>query len=135
MLALRCAGSTPSPLWAAVAGQGPPCHSLFRNCPPGQAVNPQPWLEDKFCFNFLSNCSSVASALALVAPAYAGKLAIVIDDSGYRPHYENQVPAMPAAISVAVLLNAPHAREMATKAYKRPLCIDPSADGPISKQR
>ena len=60
---------------------------------------------------------SVASALALVAPVYAGKLAIVIDDFGYRPHYENQVLAMPAAISVAVLPNAPHAREMATKAH------------------
>ncbi|MFR6578273.1 MAG: divergent polysaccharide deacetylase family protein, partial [Klebsiella pneumoniae] len=31
---------------------------------------------------------SVVSALALAAPVYAGKLAIVIDDFGYRPHYE-----------------------------------------------
>ena len=60
---------------------------------------------------------SVVSALALAAPVYAGKLAIVIDDFGYRPHYENQVLAMPSAISVAVLPNAPHAREMATKAH------------------
>jgi len=60
---------------------------------------------------------SVASALALVAPVYAGKLAIVIDDFGYRPQNENQVLAMPSAISVAVLPNAPHAREMATKAH------------------
>jgi polysaccharide deacetylase 2 family uncharacterized protein YibQ len=60
---------------------------------------------------------SVASALALVAPVYAGKLAIVIDDFGYRPHTENQVLAMPSAISVAVLPNAPHAHEMATKAH------------------
>ena len=60
---------------------------------------------------------AVASALALVAPVYAGKLAIVIDDFGYRPHTENQVLAMPAAISVAVLPNAPHAHEMATKAH------------------
>jgi Uncharacterized protein conserved in bacteria len=56
-------------------------------------------------------------ALALAAPVYAGKLAIVIDDFGYRPHNENQVLAMPSAISVAVLPNAPHAREMATKAH------------------
>lgn len=78
---------------------------------------------------------SVASALALVAPVYAGKLAIVIDDFGYRPHYENQVLAMPAAISVAVLPNAPHAREMATKAHNsghRVLIHLPMA--PISKQ-
>ncbi|WP_218728009.1 divergent polysaccharide deacetylase family protein, partial [Enterobacter chuandaensis] len=60
---------------------------------------------------------SVVSALALAAPVYAGKLAIVIDDFGYRPHYENQVLAMPSAISVAVLPNAPHAHEMATKAH------------------
>ncbi|MGU0161728.1 hypothetical protein ACVXHB_26200 [Escherichia coli] len=36
-------------------------------------------------------------------PVLAGKLAIVIDDFGYRPHNENQVLAMPSAISVAVL--------------------------------
>jgi len=57
------------------------------------------------------------SALALAMPVYAGKLAIVIDDFGYRPHTENQVLAMPSAISVAVLPNAPHAHEMATKAH------------------
>lgn len=55
--------------------------------------------------------------LAIIAPVYAGKLAIVIDDFGYRPHNENQVLDLPSAISVAVLPNAPHAREMATKAH------------------
>lgn len=60
---------------------------------------------------------SIVSALALASPVYAGKLAIVIDDFGYRPHTENQVLAMPQAISVAVLPNAPHAHEMATKAH------------------
>ena len=57
------------------------------------------------------------SALAFAAPSYAGKLSIVIDDFGYRPQQENQVLAMPSTISVAVLPNAPHAREMATKAH------------------
>ncbi|WP_230353104.1 divergent polysaccharide deacetylase family protein [Lelliottia sp. WAP21] len=60
---------------------------------------------------------SIVSALALASPVYAGKLAIVIDDFGYRPHTENQVLAMPQAISVAVLPNAPHAHEMATRAH------------------
>ena len=60
---------------------------------------------------------SFASLLAFASPVFAGKLAIVIDDFGYRPHYENQVLAMPSQISVAVLPNAPHAREMATKAH------------------
>ncbi|MDR9892010.1 divergent polysaccharide deacetylase family protein [Pseudenterobacter timonensis] len=78
---------------------------------------------------------SVVSALALAAPVYAGKLAIVIDDFGYRPHNENQILAMPQAISVAVLPNAPHAREMATKAHNsghEVLIHLPMA--PISKQ-
>ncbi|WP_435928360.1 divergent polysaccharide deacetylase family protein [Dryocola sp. BD613] len=60
---------------------------------------------------------SLACALALAPSVYAGKLAIVIDDFGYRPHQENQVLALPSDISVAVLPNAPHAREMATKAH------------------
>ncbi|MCX8959160.1 divergent polysaccharide deacetylase family protein [Erwinia psidii] len=55
----------------------------------------------------------------MVCTAHAGKLAIVIDDFGYRPTQENQVLQMPPAISVAVLPNAPYAREMATKAHQR----------------
>ncbi|MGE6981714.1 divergent polysaccharide deacetylase family protein [Kluyvera intermedia] len=75
------------------------------------------------------------SSLALAAPGYAGKLSIVIDDFGYRPHQENQVLALPSAISVAVLPNAPHSREMATKAHNsgREVLIHlPMA--PLSKQ-
>lgn len=73
--------------------------------------------------------------LALATPVFAGKLAIVIDDFGYRPHTENQVLAMPPTLSVAVLPNAPHAREMATKAHQaghEVLIHLPMA--PISKQ-
>ena len=58
------------------------------------------------------------SGLIFACSANAGKLAIVIDDFGYRPHQENQVLQMPNAISVAVLPTAPHAREMATKAHQ-----------------
>ena len=74
-------------------------------------------------------------ALVFAAPGYAGKLSIVIDDFGYRPQQENQVLAMPSTISVAVLPNAPHAREMATKAHNaghQVLIHLPMA--PISKQ-
>ncbi|NDL64796.1 divergent polysaccharide deacetylase family protein [Acerihabitans arboris] len=53
------------------------------------------------------------------AGADAGKLAIVIDDFGYQPRNERQVLAMPAAVSIAVLPNAPYAREMATKAHQQ----------------
>ncbi|MFK3659508.1 divergent polysaccharide deacetylase family protein [Scandinavium sp. NPDC088450] len=78
---------------------------------------------------------SISAALAMVAPVHAGKLAIVIDDFGYRPQQENQVLALPNAVSVAVLPNAPHAREMATKAHNgghEVLIHLPMA--PISKQ-
>ncbi|MFJ3458067.1 divergent polysaccharide deacetylase family protein [Scandinavium goeteborgense] len=66
---------------------------------------------------FRSLALSITAALAMISPAHAGKLSIVIDDFGYRPHQENQVLALPNTISVAVLPNAPHAREMATKAH------------------
>jgi uncharacterized protein len=78
---------------------------------------------------------SITAALAMVAPVHAGKLAIVIDDVGYRPQQENQVMALPVNISVAVLPNAPHAREMATKAHnggREVLIHMPMA--PLSKQ-
>ncbi|MEH0874496.1 divergent polysaccharide deacetylase family protein [Pectobacterium cacticida] len=73
--------------------------------------------------------------LVLSPLAQAGKLSIVIDDFGYRPHNENLILALPTAISIAVLPNAPHAREMAIKAHRqgREVLIHlPMA--PISKQ-
>jgi len=63
--------------------------------------------------------TALLGGMLLACSAHAGKLAIVIDDFGYRPAQENQVLQMPQAISVAVLPNAPHAREMATKAHQR----------------
>ncbi|MUZ06781.1 divergent polysaccharide deacetylase family protein, partial [Shigella flexneri] len=66
---------------------------------------------------FRRSILTLATLLAFAQPVFAVKLAIVIDDFGYRPHTENQVLALPPNISVAVLPNAPHAREMATKAH------------------
>jgi len=63
--------------------------------------------------------SGMLTGLLIACSAHAGNLSIVIDDFGYRPTQENQVLQMPPAISVAVLPNAPHAREMATKAHQR----------------
>ncbi|MGK2888708.1 MAG: divergent polysaccharide deacetylase family protein [Candidatus Malihini olakiniferum] len=57
--------------------------------------------------------------LAFCSWAIAGKLSIVIDDFGYQPHNENRILAMPTAISIAVLPNAPHARDMALKAHQQ----------------
>jgi len=73
--------------------------------------------------------------LLQVCAAQAGKLSIVIDDVGYRPHEEDAVLQMPTAISVAVLPNAPHARLMATRAHsqgREVLIHMPMA--PLSKQ-
>lgn len=55
--------------------------------------------------------------LMLLCPAFAGKLAIVIDDFGYRPVQENQLLKLPQTFAVAVLPDAPYAREMAEKAH------------------
>lgn len=49
----------------------------------------------------------------------AGKLAIVIDDIGYRKKEDNQVLALPVAISIAILPDSPYGREMAENAYQK----------------
>lgn len=72
---------------------------------------------------------------ALTFATQAGQLAIVIDDFGYRPKEENKILQMPTSISIAILPNAPYAREMAIKArdQNREILIHlPMA--PISKQ-
>lgn len=79
--------------------------------------------------------SAALCGLFMTLSAHAGKLSIVIDDFGYRPTEENKVLQMPTAISIAVLPNAPHARQMATKAHQggREVLIHlPMA--PLSKQ-
>ncbi|MBV6695470.1 divergent polysaccharide deacetylase family protein, partial [Serratia quinivorans] len=69
------------------------------------------------------------------APAFSAKLAIVIDDFGYRKKEDNQILQLPTAVSIAILPNSPHGKEMATKAHAqgREILIHmPMA--PISKQ-
>ncbi|NUF49718.1 divergent polysaccharide deacetylase family protein [Gilliamella sp. ESL0250] len=48
---------------------------------------------------------------------WAAKLAIVIDDFGYRQHNEEQVISLSPNINVAVLPNSPHARRIANRAH------------------
>jgi len=79
--------------------------------------------------------TALLCGLLLSCAAQAAKLAIVIDDFGYRPTEENKVLQMPRAISIAVLPDAPYARQMATKAHNggREVLIHlPMA--PLSKQ-
>ncbi|MBT0723668.1 divergent polysaccharide deacetylase family protein [Rosenbergiella sp. S61] len=56
--------------------------------------------------------------LAFACSTYAGQLALVIDDFGYRPTEEHKVIALPNTISIAVLPDAPHSRSMATLAHQ-----------------
>ncbi|MGP1952862.1 MAG: divergent polysaccharide deacetylase family protein [Arsenophonus sp. ET-KM2-MAG3] len=49
----------------------------------------------------------------------ASKLAIVIDDIGYHKKEDNQILALPLAISIAILPDSPHGKEMAKKAFQQ----------------
>ena len=69
--------------------------------------------------SYLDKLGGALAGLLLACSAQAGKLALVIDDFGYRPAQENQVLQLSPQISVAVLPDATHAREMATKAHQR----------------
>ncbi|MGG4609112.1 divergent polysaccharide deacetylase family protein [Providencia sp. Me31A] len=59
------------------------------------------------------------SLLMMCLPVSAAKLAIVIDDFGYRSKEDNQILALPAAVSIAILPNSPHGREVAEKAHQQ----------------
>lgn len=53
------------------------------------------------------------------------KLAIVIDDIGYRTKEDSAIYALPKEVSVAIIPNAPYATERAKKAFlqKRDILI------------
>lgn len=57
--------------------------------------------------------------LLIVTPVVqAAKLAVVIDDFGYREHNEKQIIALPYPITVAVLPNSPNGVSIATLAHQ-----------------
>ncbi|OCG19832.1 MULTISPECIES: divergent polysaccharide deacetylase family protein [unclassified Gilliamella] len=61
----------------------------------------------------------VISLLALNTHyAWAAKLALVIDDFGYRQHNEEQIIAISPNITIAVLPHSPNAKRIATMAYE-----------------
>lgn len=51
--------------------------------------------------------------------AQAAKLAIVIDDVGYRPKEDGEIFALPKEISVAIIPVSPYARERAAEAHSQ----------------
>ncbi len=59
------------------------------------------------------------SLLIICLQASAAKLAIVIDDFGYRVKEDNQILALPTAVTIAILPSSPHGREVAEKAHQQ----------------
>jgi len=84
----------------------------------------------------LKKCSlAVILCLVMISAAQAGKLAILIDDFGYRLQDETQVLQMPLGVSVAIFPHAPYSQLMMEKAHQqgRQILIHlPMA--PLSKQ-
>ncbi|WGE43156.1 divergent polysaccharide deacetylase family protein [Actinobacillus equuli] len=75
-------------------------------------------------WNLFGNKRSILAiflqSLLLITPlAYAGKLAIVIDDIGYRMKEDNAIYALPKEVSVAIIPVAPYATARAKKAYEQ----------------
>ncbi|MFC0322649.1 divergent polysaccharide deacetylase family protein [Gallibacterium melopsittaci] len=57
--------------------------------------------------------------LSFLSIANAAKLAIVIDDIGYRTHEDNEIYALPLAVNVAIIPSAPHAKVRAKQAQQQ----------------
>lgn len=55
----------------------------------------------------------------LMSSVYAGKLAIVIDDIGYRTKEDGAIFALPKEVSIAIIPVAPYATARATKAFEQ----------------
>ena len=57
--------------------------------------------------------------LLISSYGYAAKMAIVIDDFGYRKNTEEQILQMPLEIAVSILPNSPLRKEMEAKAKQQ----------------
>ncbi|MDG6895441.1 divergent polysaccharide deacetylase family protein [Volucribacter amazonae] len=57
--------------------------------------------------------------LTFIPQLYAGKLAIVIDDIGYRQREDSAIYALPPQISVAIIPSAPYAKQRNQLAYQQ----------------
>ncbi len=54
-----------------------------------------------------------------VSTGECGKLAIVIDDFGYRVKEDNQILALSPAVTIVILPSSPHGREVAETAHQQ----------------
>src|SRR5699024_10930086 len=76
----------------------------------------------------------------LATPVYASRLAIVIDDYGYRLKNEQKILALSPKITIAVLPNSPHGKKIAQQAQRMGheviihLPMAPISKQPLEKQ-
>ena len=61
----------------------------------------------------------LVTALLAASFAYSAKLAIVIDDLGYHAKEDEQILAMPKAVSVAIIPAAPYAKQRNQQAFQQ----------------
>ena len=61
----------------------------------------------------------LTTALLSASFAYSAKLAIVIDDLGYHAKEDEQILAMPKAVSVAIIPAAPYAKQRNQQAFQQ----------------
>ena len=61
----------------------------------------------------------LTTALLAASFAYSAKLAIVIDDLGYHAKEDEQILAMPKAVSVAIIPAAPYAKQRNQQAFQQ----------------
>lgn len=66
----------------------------------------------------LNNIIIICLFLLNIQNVWAAKLAIVIDDFGYRKHNEEQIISISSNITIAVLPNSPNAKKIATLAHE-----------------
>lgn len=59
------------------------------------------------------------SCLVWLPVSYAAKMAIIIDDFGYRYKTESQILKLPLPVSISILPDSPHGLEMAEKAHQQ----------------
>ncbi len=65
------------------------------------------------------NLISFLMLLLVSMQASAVKLAIVIDDFGYRVKEDNLILALPVQVSIAILPDSPHGKQVAEKAHQQ----------------
>lgn len=76
-------------------------------------------MSKKFTQSAVKNLLICTALFSTVAMAQPSKLAIVIDDIGYRPKEDAAIYALPREVSVAIIPSAPYAKQRNEQARKQ----------------